>query len=617
MDDAARVRRAETVEELLPDLDDVADGEPPLPHRGLHVLAGEELLDHVRRAALAGLACVEDRDDHGMADRGRRARLAHESAHRLTVPHHVVVQDLHSDEACGELVVGLVDGARAPRAEEPTELVFAVDDLPDATLGVDHGTRIHRILAGALKHAGQRKERAGALLVGLAALLAVVAQGWLVATTLSYPWQLEWMEAGLVETALRLRDGLPVYPAPSVDFVGYVYTPGYFAVVAAVSSVTGGDLITARVVSLVATIASLAIVCAHAQRDTQRWWLAAGAAGLLAASQGVAGFFLHLARVDALALALLLGAIFLIAHGRGARSAVGAGVVAAAAVLTKQSHLIALAPAVAGLAFVDARRAAIAALTSAALVLGSFAALTAATGGWFLYYSVDLPGQHGLMLGDAALHGLVRLLPLAPALALCVWSLTIRLRAGEARAKLDGAIFAGLLVDAWLGLAHSGGWWNTLLPACAAVALFTPGAIRATRTSRLSWLMAAQIALPLIVHAPAGATPGEGDRAQADRFLAWLREQPGEVLVPDLRIGQAARDVLMASPEDRGRRMLEESLATALAEQRFGTIVTTERDWLGGALELAYEPRGRIEGPPVPPIGAPRAPSYLFVPRAH
>ena len=485
-----------------------------------------------------------------------------------------------------------------------------------------------------MRQSSHTAERIGAFSVVLAALAAVLAQAWLVAATVAHPWPLEWMEGGVVETALRLRDGGSIYPAPTVEFVGYVYTPGYFAVVAAVSSIAGGDVVTARVVSLLATAGVLSIVGAYVRRDTGTWWLAAGGIGILAASHGLAGFFLHLARVDALALLLLLAAIVVLAHGRGARSAISAGVVAAAAVLTKQSHVIAIVATITGLAFVDARRAGIAAGVSGGLLLGSFAALGAATSGWFLYYTVDLPAQHGSFLGAAAIHGAERMLVLGPALALCVGSLVVRLRGGEPRAKLDASIFAGLVATSWLGLAHPGGFWNTLLPAAAAAALFTPSAIGSFLRDRpflsisiVAPLLAAQIVAVIVLYPPGDAAPREGDRAQAERFIVWMADQPGEVLVPDLRyfqtragkrshgLGQAARDVLFASPEDRGRRMLEESLATALAEQRFSAIVTSEPDWLGGAVELTYEPRGPIAGLPVPPIGAPRRPRWLFVPR--
>ena len=42
-----------------------------------------------------------------------------------------------------------------------------------------------------------------------------------------YPYDLEWMEGGMLAHALRLADGQPLYAPPSVDFIPYLYTPGY------------------------------------------------------------------------------------------------------------------------------------------------------------------------------------------------------------------------------------------------------------------------------------------------------------------------------------------------------------------------------------------------------
>jgi hypothetical protein len=52
---------------------------------------------------------------------------------------------------------------------------------------------------------------------------------------LSYPLDLEWMEGGILTHALRLARGQPLYAEPSVDFVSFLYTPLYPAVLGALS----------------------------------------------------------------------------------------------------------------------------------------------------------------------------------------------------------------------------------------------------------------------------------------------------------------------------------------------------------------------------------------------
>jgi 4-amino-4-deoxy-L-arabinose transferase-like glycosyltransferase len=440
----------------------------------------------------------------------------------------------------------------------------------------------------------------------------------------------------MVETAMRLRAGESIYPAPSVDFVGYVYTPLYFAIAGALGALTGGDLAAARTVSALAALVSFALVAWWVWRETRSAWAAAAGAGLLAACQGLAGFWYHLARVDSLFLALLLAALLAMACGTRARSAVLAGALGTLAVLTKQAALLALLPALAGLAFVDARRAGIASVTLLGATLVSFAVLTAVTDGWFLYYTVDLPGQHGLELRDALVHGAGRMATLAPACLACGLYLVPAIRRGERRARMLGAMLAGLVLCAWLGLAHPGGHWNVLLPACAGLAIVTPvaawslhGSSRLAPAARAAvpLVLALQIALPIVPWPPWGGVAPATDVARGERFVSWLASQPGEPLLPDAPLvearagkpvhglGMAARDVLRARRDDRGRRMLEESLATALADRRFSVIVTTERDWLGGALELAYEPAGRAPEAPRPITGWPSRPTWVWRPR--
>src|SRR5688572_21865114 len=66
------------------------------------------------------------------------------------------------------------------------------------------------------------------------ALLAVT-----VARRLLFPYDLEWMEGGMLNHALRLAEGQPIYAPPSIDFVPYLYTPLYPALLAWLGKVFG------------------------------------------------------------------------------------------------------------------------------------------------------------------------------------------------------------------------------------------------------------------------------------------------------------------------------------------------------------------------------------------
>ena len=62
------------------------------------------------------------------------------------------------------------------------------------------------------------------------ALLGNLALLW--TARIPYPYDLEWMEGGMLAHAWRLNQGLGIYVAPGPDFIPFVYPPGYSSVVA-------------------------------------------------------------------------------------------------------------------------------------------------------------------------------------------------------------------------------------------------------------------------------------------------------------------------------------------------------------------------------------------------
>src|SRR5690349_9688035 len=71
----------------------------------------------------------------------------------------------------------------------------------------------------------------------------------------TYPYDLEWMEGGMLAHALRLVEGRPIYAPPSVDFIPYLYTPGYPAVLFALSKIFPLGYALGRAVSLFGFVA--------------------------------------------------------------------------------------------------------------------------------------------------------------------------------------------------------------------------------------------------------------------------------------------------------------------------------------------------------------------------
>ncbi|MEQ1572124.1 MAG: hypothetical protein ABMA64_41230, partial [Myxococcota bacterium] len=96
----------------------------------------------------------------------------------------------------------------------------------------------------------------GLLLLGAAALMVQVGRG--MVGRWSYPFDLEWMEGGMLAHAWRVSHGLALYPSPGPEWIPFVYPPGYPALLAALSVVAPLDYPLGRAVSIAATLTAAA-----------------------------------------------------------------------------------------------------------------------------------------------------------------------------------------------------------------------------------------------------------------------------------------------------------------------------------------------------------------------
>ena len=231
-------------------------------------------------------------------------------------------------------------------------------------------------------------------------LFVLVAALWLVGTLatvwggrLFHPFDLEWMEGGMLAHAWRIANGLPVYVAPSPDFVPFVYPPGYATLLAGLSALTGGvDYVPGRAISLLGTLAAAAAVGSGVwQHGGRQWATAVGAAAAFLGCYTHSGAFYDLVRPDALSVGLLGWAV-VAALGR---RPVAAGLLLAAAFWAKHSAALYGVPLVLGLwsrdGLAPALRFAVAAVAPA---LTATVVVQAWSGGHFLRYLLLVPGSH-------------------------------------------------------------------------------------------------------------------------------------------------------------------------------------------------------------------------------
>lgn len=480
-------------------------------------------------------------------------------------------------------------------------------------------------LAGKWRALAELPALAGAAYVVV--LLAVTVAG-----RLGHPYDLEWMEGGMLLHALRVMEGKPLYVVPSGDFIPFIYPPLYHWLLGGLGSLLGAvDYLPGRVLSLVGTMAGVWALVVALRKEGGSWPLSVAVGGLFLSTFDETGAFFDLVRIDGLLLALWAWALVAIRWGW---LRVG-GLLLVAAFATKHHAAAFGLPALIWLWRTEGRSAA---LRFAAWSVGPALAFTLGMllegDGMFLTYLLGVPAGHGVVAERLFLTA-----PKELALGLPV---------------LTGGILAGLVVSwrrsgagnlywaaqcllalalACLMRGHVGGFKNVLIPGYWAVALAGGLGIVALRTRFPRPAVLAGVSLLLGAQGwlgrwePERYRPRPQDEAAGDRVVAKLAGVEGDVLAPwhpwlAVKAGKAPAFHLIALwdiDHDWGPLHGEvDAIRAEIASHRWGGIMTAND-------RPAYGIREHYErGPMVRPAGQalkPRTgwavqPHRIWVPRS-
>ncbi|RCK80409.1 MAG: Glycosyl transferase, family 2 [Candidatus Ozemobacter sibiricus] len=485
---------------------------------------------------------------------------------------------------------------------------------------------------------------------------------WVMLARAAWPYELEWMEGAMADLVARVQQGASLYIEPSLAFVPFIYPPLYFWLGAGLWTITGPGLPPLRCISIAAALGTTALLAWCARRETgSRFW-AVVAACLFLGSFGATGFWMDLARVDAVALFLTAAGFVALRRSTPRGSGWLGGILLGAAFHAKQTAALAALPMLA-LGWIS-----LAADVWLKLVVGwtAMVGLPAlwghlATQGWYTTFVLILPRLHpfepippvDFLLDD-----------LAPwVIALMVGSSFFWYRPPNAtpnNRSFHALMLVGLVGSAWLAYQHEGSYRNVLLPAAASIALLaalggsalerllqetTHPSDRPSRNAEGSpppvhhppWATTLEMALciALIVQAwrlgfsPGPLIPDAVDRAEAARFVEFLRQRPGSVLLPYhgwyLTLAgkpagahhMALCDVLRVARPDLRDGLLADFRAT-LAGHRYDTIIVDE-PWFPEVTEPSYRLEGEWAIPDerafYPRVGMPVRPRLILVPR--
>ena len=215
-----------------------------------------------------------------------------------------------------------------------------------------------------------------------------------VAGRLDYPYDLEWMEGGMLIHALRIQEGQGLYVIPTADFIPYIYPPLYPWLLAFLGDVVGLDYWLGRSVSVFGTLLALTSIIVGLRKEAVSWGISSLAGALFLSTYDDVGTFLDLTRADALMMGLMGWSIVFSRQ----RILWAAGLLCWLAFLAKHNAAIIGVPIALWLwRDYGARQAWTFGAWSALPALLSIGWLQFSTEGLFLTYLLDVPAHHPIV----------------------------------------------------------------------------------------------------------------------------------------------------------------------------------------------------------------------------
>jgi hypothetical protein len=459
-----------------------------------------------------------------------------------------------------------------------------------------------------------------------------------------YPFDLEWMESGLLEHVHRVLLRYPLYQPPSAQFVPFIYNPLFYYLSAVATWFVGPQLFALRLVSIIATLASFGLLFELVRRETGKLSAAVFAAGAFAGTYSLTDAWFDVARVDSLAIALMLATLFSARFARSWRAIMVSALLSWLAFEAKQTAL-ALVPGVTLFFLLQCglRKATGFLLAATTLIGGSVLIFHLTTDGWYTYYVLRLPAGFELLETQADAFWRYETLATVPvALSLGLFFIFGPVKRYSLDARVFYALFSATLVFmAFTGRWHQGSYLNDLIPAYAAAALLLgvgAGALlewgednKARASALTGSVVLVQLLLFTDLHREWLTT--DSDLREGQRLLNYIAAQPGPVLMtsnshmprmvgkPTYAHGMAVYDVERSSVDFMGaKERLRDSIEAEFAARRWSVVLATEAKHFFSLPEQRYE---RIDAPYVieshglvAKSGARFKPVLVYVPRA-
>lgn len=371
---------------------------------------------------------------------------------------------------------------------------------------------------------------------------------------MGYPFDIEWMEGGMVDHVQLIMEGKTFYVEPSINFVPYIYTPLYFYISAGVAEFTGIGYFPLRLVSFISSLACFALIFCFVRKETKSFYWGLAATGFFAATFHLSGDWFDLARVDTLFLAFTLLTIYFIRFNKSTTGLILGGVSAFLTFFTKQSAFLIFIPIVIYL-FYDVKWKSLYFILSFGLLsVGASLYMNIITGGYFYATVFGIPGTHVydyfkfFSFWSVDIFRYFQFLVASIALAFILNKTTKSIP----NPLFFAAFLTGMLFYSMLSRIHIGGYSNVLMPAHAALAIMfgisgkknfdhlkyfaSLNKFYDAKLIKAEFLVCLVVVIQLftLIYDPHGKVPNKNDLATGNEFIDIVRHIDGEVFISEM-----------------------------------------------------------------------------------
>lgn len=296
----------------------------------------------------------------------------------------------------------------------------------------------------------------------------------IVASRITYPFDIEWMEGGMIGNAIELVKSGSMYKSPSVAYIPYIYMPFYPLVSAAGIAVFGINYWFPRLISVVSTLVCVYVLFRILKKETQNTWSSAACSMLFLATYEISGFWFDIARVDMLYLGLNSLALYGFLYSKSIKGLLVSGLLLSLAFWTKQGAALVIVPLVVYFILNKMWRQpgylrAFSGLVLFNLAIGAY--FLVSSGGYFWYYVGTVPMSHAWIDTGTpeAISQVIGMMPMAivGTILYVMLVLLLRNRADPGRYNRSLVCVAFILssfISSLLSWFHVGGYLNVLIP---------------------------------------------------------------------------------------------------------------------------------------------------------